>query len=185
MSDMTGAATGQPAGTGQPPGDGGSAGGTGSGDAGPPEPRVAVVLDERSFARPGGGAAGMASLAHLVLVGTPEGLVRIEAGYSDAELGADPLFAVIQRDEAEALFRLMVDAYFRGLDEVVAEELVALRLRFGVTGFEISVRRDGQERALNCPPSAMMRIAHGLGRVLDRMAAADPAGADPEPPAQP
>lgn len=141
------------------------------------EPRVSVVLDERSFARPGSGAAGVSPLGHLVLVGTPEGFLRIEAGFADPEAGADPLFAMVHRDEAEALFRLMVDAYFRGLDEVVAEELVALKLRFGVTGFEISVRRDGVEQALNCPPSAMMRIAHGLGRVLDCMSARDgPAG---------
>ena len=146
----------------------------------PQEPRDSVVLDERSFARPGG-LSGIAPLAHLSLVGTPEGLLRIEAGYADPASGADPLFAVIHRDEAEALFRLMVDAYFRGLDEVVAEELVALRLRFGVTGFEISVRRDGEERALSCPPSAMMRVAHGLGRVLDRMAAADPLPVDTGP----
>lgn len=158
--------------------DGSLAGGGAAAAAGRPEARVSVVLDERSFARPGG-LSGIAPLAHLGLVGTREGLLRIEAGYADPATGADPLFAVIHRDEAESLFRLMVDAYFRGLDEVVAEELVALRLRFGVTGFEISVRRDGEERALSCPPSAMMRIAHGLGRVLDRMAAAD--GGDPPP----
>ncbi|MEQ8349341.1 MAG: hypothetical protein RIB84_00045 [Sneathiellaceae bacterium] len=165
-----------------------------AGSAPPPadddtEPRVSVTLDERSFARPGGGPSGISPLGHLALVGTPEGFLRIEAGFANPEAGADPLFAVIHRDEAEALFRLMVDAYFRGLDEVVAEELVALKLRFGVTGFEISVRRDGVERALNCPPSAMMRIAHGLGRVLDRMAARDSdaaaKGAGPPAPGQP
>jgi len=128
--------------------------------------RISVALDERSFARDG---AGIAALSHLALIGQPDGLVRFEAGFADPETGADPLFAVVHRDEAEALLRLMVDAYYRGLDAVVAEELVALKLRFGVTGFEIALRRAGMERALSCPPSTMLRLANGLARLLDQM----------------
>lgn len=144
--------------------------------------REAVVLDDRSFVR--SGATGeVLPLSHLALVAAGGDLLRIEAGYADPASGADPLFAAIHRDEAEALFRMMVDAYYRGLDEVATGELVALKLRFGFTGFEIALRRAGNEQALVCPPSAMMRLAHGLARILDRMAA--PAAGPPPAEAAP
>lgn len=144
----------------------------------PSPPRVSVALDERSFARD---SAGVAALSHLSLVAVPEGYVRIEAGFADPRADADPIFAIVHRDEAEALLRLMVDAYYRGLDAVVAEELVALKLRFGVTGFEIALRRDGMERALNCPPSTMLRLANGLAQLLDKSSPNLPGPSSPGP----
>ncbi|PWC35722.1 hypothetical protein [Azospirillum sp. TSO22-1] len=130
---------------------------------------VNVELDDRSFLFPAG-----KPLSHLMIHVDEAGLVRLDAVFQFNESRQPAEIAALGEDDARDFARALIDAVYQGRTQHVLSDEARLAVIFNPNGF---VLKFGEERALrelfvNSP--AIIRIAQGIMRVVDRLAAALP-----------
>lgn len=130
---------------------------------------INVELDDRSFLFPDG-----KPLSHVAIHETERGLIRLEGVFPFNETRTDPVIQTLEVEDARDLARTIIDAVYQGRTQHVLTDEVKIAILFNPNGF---VLRFGEERTLkevfvNSP--AIIRIAQGLLRMVDRAGAAPP-----------
>lgn len=130
---------------------------------------INVELDDRSFLFPDG-----KPLSHIAIHENDEGLVRLEGVVPFNESRTDTVIQTLEVEDARDLARAIIDAVYQGRTQHVLSDAAKIAILFNPNGF---VLKFGEERALrevfvNSP--AIIRIAQGLLRMVDRAGARPP-----------
>lgn len=133
-------------------------------------PRIVynVEMDDRTVLFPCG------NFVSHVAVSEDRGGVKLEAVFHFNEQRADTIIAVVDADDARDLARGCLEAVFQGRTQHVLSEAVKIAVIFNPNGF---VLRFGEERALKelfIASPAIIRLAQGVMRIVDRMCAPTP-----------
>ena len=127
-----------------------------------------VEMDDRTVLFPCGNF-----LSH-VAVSEEHGGVKLEAVFHFNEQRAETVFAVIDAEDARDLARGCLEAVFQGRTQHVLSDSAKIAIVFNPNGF---VLRFGEERALKelfVASPAIIRLAQGIMRVVDRIDAPPP-----------
>lgn len=129
---------------------------------------INIELDDRSFFFPDG-----KTLSHIA-VHEEEDTIRLSDVFHFNESRLDPAIYAFTQEDAREFARSIMDAVYQGRTQHVLSDSSKVAIIFNPNGFVI---RFGEERALkemfiNSP--AIIRLAQGVLRLVDRMAAPPP-----------
>lgn len=127
---------------------------------------INVEMDDRSALFPEG-----KFLSHLAVHEADDGGVRLEGLFHFNEERADPLLARLEVEDARDFGRALLDAVFQGRTQHVLSDTIKIAVIFNPNGF---VLKFGEERALRelfIASPAIVRLAQGLLRMVDRVSA--------------
>lgn len=130
---------------------------------------VNVEMDDRSVLFPGG-----KFLSHVALHECDEAVIRLEGVPHFNEERTDQLIATLAAADAYELARSLLDAVFQGRTQHVLSDTAKIAVIFNPNGF---VLKFGEERALRelyLASPAIVRLAQGLMRMVDRLLAPAP-----------
>lgn len=127
---------------------------------------INVELDDRSFLFPDG-----KTLSHISIQEDHDDLVRLDGIFHFNESRLDPAICSLPVEDARELARSIIDAVYQGRTQHLLSAHAKVAIIFNPNGF---VMKFGEERALrelflNSP--AIIRVAQGLLRIVDRMSA--------------
>lgn len=130
---------------------------------------VNVEVDDRTVLFPDG-----KFLTHVAIAEDAGGGIRLDAVYLFNETRAEATIAVVEPDDARELGRALLEAVFQGRTQHVLSDTARIAVVFNPNGF---VLRFGEERALRelfIASPAIVRLAQGVLRMVDRVCALPP-----------
>lgn len=134
---------------------------------------INVEMDDRTVLFPDG-----KFLSHLALHESDAGkdgeAVRLEGVFHFNEERSDPVLAVLEVEDAREFGRALLDAVFQGRTQHMLSETAKIAVIFNPNGF---VLKFGEERALKelfIASPAIVRLAQGVLRMVDRLSAPSP-----------
>ncbi len=127
---------------------------------------INVEMDDRSVLFPDG-----KFLSHLALHETEGAGIRLEAVFHFNEERADPLIAAIEAEDAREFGRAILDAVFQGRTQHVLSDAVKIAVIFNPNGFVLKFGEERTLRELFIASPAIIRLAQGLLRMVDRVSA--------------
>ena len=130
---------------------------------------VNIEVDDRTVLFPDG-----KFLTHVAIAEDSGGGIRLDAVFLFNEARADATIAVLEPDDARELARALLEAVFQGRTQHVLSDAARIAVVFNPNGF---VLRFGEERALRelfIASPAIVRLAQGLLRMVDRVCALPP-----------
>lgn len=143
------------------------------GGAARPRLVINVEMDDRTVLFPDG-----KFLSHLALHeadrGNGEEAVRLEGVFHFNEERTDPVLAILEVEDAREFGRSLLDAVFQGRTQHMLSETAKIAVIFNPNGF---VLKFGEERTLKelfIASPAIVRLAQGVLRMVDRLSALSP-----------
>lgn len=130
---------------------------------------INVEMDDRTALFPDG-----KFLSHLAVHETGDGDIRLEGVFHFNESRTDPVLAALDVEDAREFGRAILDAVFQGRTQHVLSDTAKIAVIFNPNGF---VLKFGEERALKelfIASPAIVRLAQGLLRMVDRLSAPSP-----------
>lgn len=130
---------------------------------------VNVEVDDRTVLFPDG-----KFLTHVAVAEDAGGGIRLDAVFLFNETRAETTIAVVEAEDARELGRALLEAVFQGRTQHVLSETARIAVVFNPNGF---VLRFGEERALRelfIASPAIVRLAQGVLRMVDRVCALPP-----------
>ncbi|NYZ17712.1 hypothetical protein HL658_34645 [Azospirillum sp. RWY-5-1] len=130
---------------------------------------VNVEMDDRTVLFPDG-----KFLTHVAIAEDAGGGIRLDAVFLFNESRTEATIASIEAEDARELGRALLEAVFQGRTQHVLSETARIAVVFNPNGF---VLRFGEERALRelfIASPAIVRLAQGVLRMVDRVCALPP-----------
>ena len=130
---------------------------------------INVEADDRTVLFPDG-----KFLSHLAVHEAEGGDIRLEGVFHFNEARTDPVLAALDVEDAREFGRAILDAVFQGRTQHVLSDTAKIAVIFNPNGF---VLKFGEERALKelfIASPAIVRLAQGLLRMVDRLSALSP-----------
>ena len=130
---------------------------------------VNVEMDDRTVLFPDG-----KFLTHVAIAEDAGGGIRLDAVFLFNESRTEATIAVVEPEDARELGRALLEAVFQGRTQHVLSETARIAVVFNPNGF---VLRFGEERALRelfIASPAIVRLAQGVLRMVDRVCALPP-----------
>lgn len=124
---------------------------------------VNVEVDDRTVLFPAG------KFLSLILVKTAEDEIHLDAVFVFNEERTDSLISALTKDDAFRLARAIMDAVFQGRTQSVVTGGERIGVVFQANGFVILFGNHEHACELFITSPAIIRLAHGLLRVVDRM----------------
>lgn len=132
----------------------------------PPRTLINVEMDERTVLFPDG-----KFLSH-VCVSEEGGRVRLEAVFLFNESRQPADIAALDVEDARQLARAVMDGVFQGRTQHVLSDTAKVALIFNPNGFILRFGEGAALRELFVASPAIIRLAQGLLRMVDRLSAA-------------
>jgi len=131
-------------------------------------PRLAIniEMDDRTVLFPEG-----KFLSHLAVHECESGAIRLEGLFHFNEERADPLLARLAVEDARDLGRALLDAVFQGRTQHVLSDSAKIAVIFNPNGFVLKFGEERTLRELFIASPAIVRLAQGLLRMVDRVSA--------------
>lgn len=130
---------------------------------------VNVEMDDRTVLFPDG-----KFLTHVAIAEDAGGGIRLDGVFLFNESRTEATIASIEPEDARELGRALLEAVFQGRTQHVLSETARIAVVFNPNGF---VLRFGEERALRelfIASPAIVRLAQGVLRMVDRVCALPP-----------
>lgn len=130
---------------------------------------INVELDDRSVLFP-----DAKMLSHLTLGVDDDGNIRLDAIFHFNASRSEPHIATLDPDDAREFARAIIESVFQGRTQHLLSDRAKIAVVFNPNGFTI---RFGEERALKelfLASPAIVRLAHGLLRMVDQCCAVAP-----------
>jgi hypothetical protein len=130
---------------------------------------VNVEMDDRTVLFPDG-----KFLTHVAIAEDAGGGIRLDAVFLFNESRTEATIAAVEPEDARELGRALLEAVFQGRTQHVLSETARIAVVFNPNGF---VLRFGEERALRelfIASPAIVRLAQGVLRMVDRVCALPP-----------
>lgn len=130
---------------------------------------VNVEMDDRTVLFPDG-----KFLTHVAIAEDAGGGIRLDGVFLFNESRTEATIASVEPDDARELGRALLEAVFQGRTQHVLSETARIAVVFNPNGF---VLRFGEERALRelfVASPAILRLAQGVLRMVDRVCALPP-----------
>ena len=131
-----------------------------------PRSLINVELDERSVLFPDG-----KFLSHISVFEEAK-LIRLEAVFLFNESRQSPDITTLTVEDARELARAIMDGVFQGRTQHVLSDHAKVALIFNPNGFVLRFGEGAALRELFIASPAIIRLAQGLLRIVDRAAAA-------------
>ncbi|MBP2233310.1 hypothetical protein J2847_006647 [Azospirillum agricola] len=131
-----------------------------------PRTLINVEMDERTVLFPDG-----KFLSH-VSVFEEDGRVRLEAVFLFNESRQPADIATLDAEDARELARAVMDGVFQGRTQHVLSDTAKVALIFNPNGFILRFGEGAALRELFVASPAIIRLAQGLLRMVDRLSAA-------------
>lgn len=131
-----------------------------------PRTLINVEMDERTVLFPDG-----KFLSHVSVFEDDEGWVRLDAVFLFNESRQPPDIAVLDVEDARELARGIMDAVFQGRTQHVLSDTAKIALIFNPNGFVLRFGDGAALRELFLASPAIIRLAQGLLRIVDRASA--------------
>lgn len=127
---------------------------------------INVEMDDRTVLFPDG-----KFLSHLAIHETENAAVRVEGIFHFNEERTDPALATLMVEEARDLGRAILDAVFQGRTQHVLSETAKIAVIFNPNGFVLKFGEESALKELFIASPAIVRLAQGLLRMVDRVSA--------------
>lgn len=130
---------------------------------------VNVEMDDRTVLFPDG-----KFLTHVAIAEDAGGGIRLDGVFLFNESRTEATIASVEPEDARELGRALLEAVFQGRTQHVLSETARIAVVFNPNGF---VLRFGEERALRelfIASPAIVRLAQGVLRMVDRVCALPP-----------
>jgi hypothetical protein len=128
-----------------------------------------VEMDDRTVLFPDG-----KFLSHIAVSEGPDSRVRMEAVFHFNESRAETLIAALHVEDARDLARAMLEAVFQGRTQHVLSDEAKVAVVFNPNGFLLRFGEDRTLRELFIASPAIVRLAQGVLRTVDRIEALRP-----------
>lgn len=127
---------------------------------------INVEMDDRSVLFPDG-----KFLSHIAVHETGDGTVRLEGVFHFNESRLDPHIAVLAVEDARDFARALLEAVFQGRTQHVLSDEAKVAVVFNPNGFLLRFGEDRMLRELFIASPAIVRLAQGVLRMVDRVSA--------------
>lgn len=130
---------------------------------------INVEMDDRTVLFPDG-----KFLTHVAVGEDPQERIRLDAVFLFNEARSEALIAAIEVDDACDFARAILDAVFQGRTQHVLSETAKIAVIFNPNGFVLKFGEDRATKELFMASPAIVRLAQGVLRMVDRVSALAP-----------
>ncbi len=127
---------------------------------------VNVEMDDRSVLFPDG-----KFLSHIAISETADARIRLDGVFHFNESRLDPMIGLLAVEDARDLARAMLEAVFQGRTQHVLSDEAKIAIVFNPNGFVLRIGEDRALRELFVASPAILRLAQGILRMVDRASA--------------
>lgn len=126
--------------------------------------KVAIEADDRTFLFPAG-----KYVPQIIVSAHGDGTVRLSAIYAFNESRDDPEFARFGVEESRDLARAMIEAVYQGRTQHVLSDAAKAAIVFNPNGFVLRFGEGAALVELFIASPAILRLAQGVLRAVDRL----------------